>query len=103
MLPSFEIGFSRPIGAVRCESPGLIWPVGSSRVVDPRVRQNLLTTPGCLSMIGAMRLSMIGTNGTAAVAQRRSQRLEQILTAAWDIAEESGLAAVSLHEVARRV
>jgi AcrR family transcriptional regulator len=37
------------------------------------------------------------------VADRRSQRREQILAAAWDIATESGLAAVSLHEVARRV
>jgi AcrR family transcriptional regulator len=37
------------------------------------------------------------------VAERRSQRREQILAAAWDIAAESGLGAVSLHEVARRV
>lgn len=37
------------------------------------------------------------------VAARRSQRRGQILAAAWDIAAESGLAAVSLHEVARRV
>jgi AcrR family transcriptional regulator len=37
------------------------------------------------------------------VADRRSQRLDQILAAAWDIAAESGLGAVSLHEVARRV
>jgi AcrR family transcriptional regulator len=37
------------------------------------------------------------------VADRRSQRREQILAAAWEIAEESGLGAVSLHEVARRV
>jgi AcrR family transcriptional regulator len=37
------------------------------------------------------------------VADRRSQRRGQILTAAWDIAAESGLGAVSLHEVARRV
>ena len=37
------------------------------------------------------------------VADRRSHRREQILSAAWDIAGESGLAAVSLHEVARRV
>jgi AcrR family transcriptional regulator len=37
------------------------------------------------------------------VAGRRSQRRGQILAAAWDIAAESGLAAVSLHEVARRV
>jgi AcrR family transcriptional regulator len=34
---------------------------------------------------------------------RRAQRRDQILTAAWDIAAESGLGAVSLHEVARRV
>jgi len=39
----------------------------------------------------------------ASVADRRSQRRGQILAAAWDIAAESGLAAVSLHEVARRV
>jgi AcrR family transcriptional regulator len=37
------------------------------------------------------------------VANRRSQRRDQILAAAWDIATESGLNAVSLHEVARRV
>jgi AcrR family transcriptional regulator len=37
------------------------------------------------------------------IAERRSQRREQILAAAWDIATESGLGAVSLHEVARRV
>jgi AcrR family transcriptional regulator len=37
------------------------------------------------------------------VAERRSQRRGQILDAAWDIAAESGLAAVSLHEVARRI
>jgi len=40
---------------------------------------------------------------TTSVADRRSQRRGQILAAAWDIAAESGLAAVSLHEVARRV
>ncbi len=37
------------------------------------------------------------------VVDRRAQRRGQILEAAWDIAAESGLAAVSLHEVARRV
>src|SRR3954465_12152620 len=37
------------------------------------------------------------------VADRRSQRREQILAAAWDIAGEQGLGRVSLHEVARRV
>jgi len=36
-------------------------------------------------------------------AGRRPPRRGQILAAAWDIAAESGLAAVSLHEVARRV
>jgi AcrR family transcriptional regulator len=40
---------------------------------------------------------------STSVADRRSQRRDQILTAAWDIAAESGLGAVSLHEVARRV
>ena len=40
---------------------------------------------------------------TAPVTQRRSQRLAQILAASWEIAAESGLAAVSTHEVARRV
>jgi AcrR family transcriptional regulator len=40
---------------------------------------------------------------STSVADRRSQRRDQILTAAWDIAAESGLAAVTLHEVARRV
>ena len=39
----------------------------------------------------------------ASVADRRAQRRDQILAAAWDIAAESGLTAVSLHEVARRV
>lgn len=41
--------------------------------------------------------------GTASIADRRSRRLDQILAAAWDIATESGLGAVTLHEVARRV
>jgi AcrR family transcriptional regulator len=40
---------------------------------------------------------------STSVADRRSQRRGEILAAAWDIAAESGLAAVSLHEVARRV
>src|SRR4051794_30138275 len=40
---------------------------------------------------------------TASVAERRTQRRDQILAAAWDIAAESGLTAVTLHEVARRV
>lgn len=40
---------------------------------------------------------------TTTIADRRSQRRDQILGAAWAIAAESGLAAVSLHEVARRV
>jgi AcrR family transcriptional regulator len=40
---------------------------------------------------------------STSVADRRSQRRGQILAAAWDIAAESGLASVSLHEVARRV
>jgi AcrR family transcriptional regulator len=40
---------------------------------------------------------------TAPVADRRTQRRTQILAAAWEIAAESGLAAVTLHEVARRV
>jgi AcrR family transcriptional regulator len=39
----------------------------------------------------------------ASVADRRSRRLEQVLAAAWEIAGELGLGAVSLHEVARRV
>jgi AcrR family transcriptional regulator len=34
---------------------------------------------------------------------RRQARFEEILTAAWDVANEQGLAGVSLHEVARRV
>jgi AcrR family transcriptional regulator len=38
-----------------------------------------------------------------AVAERRMRRREQILGAAWEIAAESGLTAVTLHEVARRV
>jgi AcrR family transcriptional regulator len=46
---------------------------------------------------------MIGVLVVTSVADRRAQRREQILTAAWDIAAEAGLAAVSLHEVARRV
>jgi AcrR family transcriptional regulator len=40
---------------------------------------------------------------STSIADRRSQRRDQILAAAWDIAAESGLGAVSLHEVARRV
>jgi AcrR family transcriptional regulator len=40
---------------------------------------------------------------STSVTDRRAQRRAQILAAAWDIAAESGLAAVSLHEVARRV
>lgn len=36
------------------------------------------------------------------VARRRA-RLDGVLAAAWDIAHEDGLGAVSLHEVARRV
>lgn len=34
---------------------------------------------------------------------RRQRRFEEILAAAWDVARDEGLAAVSLHEVARRV
>lgn len=40
---------------------------------------------------------------STSIADRRSQRRDQILAAAWDIAVESGLGAVSLHEVARRI
>ena len=40
---------------------------------------------------------------STSIAERRFQRRNQILTAAWDVAAESGLGAVSLHEVARRV
>lgn len=40
---------------------------------------------------------------TPSVSDRRSRRLAEILDAAWAIAAESGLGAVSLHEVARRV
>ncbi len=39
----------------------------------------------------------------SSVADRREQRRGQILAAAWEIAAESGLGAVSLHEVARRI
>ena len=53
---------------------------------------------------------MIGTVAIAdreapsgSVTARRAQRRDQILAAAWEIATESGLGAVSLHEVARRV
>jgi AcrR family transcriptional regulator len=46
---------------------------------------------------------MIGRAVSTSVADRRSERRDQILTAAWDIAAEFGLGAVSLHEVARRV
>lgn len=34
---------------------------------------------------------------------RRRARMQQVLDAAWDVAREDGLAALSLHEVARRV
>jgi AcrR family transcriptional regulator len=37
------------------------------------------------------------------VAERHARRRDQILAAAWQIAAEAGLGAVSLHEVARRV
>lgn len=37
------------------------------------------------------------------VSDRRARRLAEILDAAWGVATESGLGAVSLHEVARRV
>jgi AcrR family transcriptional regulator len=40
---------------------------------------------------------------SVSIADRRAQRRDQILTAAWDIAAESGLGAVTLHEVARRI
>ena len=40
---------------------------------------------------------------SSSIALRRSERRSQILAAAWEVAEESGLAAVTLHEVARRV
>ena len=40
---------------------------------------------------------------STSVADRRSQRRNQILAAAWDIAADFGMGAVSLHEVARRV
>jgi AcrR family transcriptional regulator len=43
------------------------------------------------------------TTPVRSVADRRTQRRTQILAAAWEIAAESGLGAVSLHEVARRV
>jgi AcrR family transcriptional regulator len=43
------------------------------------------------------------TTPVQSVAGRRAQRRTQILAAAWEIAAESGLGAVSLHEVARRV
>ncbi len=41
--------------------------------------------------------------GTDPRTARRQARLDQVLGAAWDLAHESGLAAVTLHEVARRV
>jgi AcrR family transcriptional regulator len=37
------------------------------------------------------------------VSARRSKRRDQILAAAWEVAAETGLGSVSLHEVARRV
>ena len=40
---------------------------------------------------------------STSVADRRSVRRGEILGAAWEIAGESGLTAVSLHEVARRI
>jgi AcrR family transcriptional regulator len=51
--------------------------------------------------ISASAKSAEGSGGS--VAERRSRRREQILAAAWEISSESGLAALSLHEVARRV
>lgn len=40
---------------------------------------------------------------STATLERRVRRREQILAAAWEVATESGLGSVSLHEVARRV
>lgn len=40
---------------------------------------------------------------STSIADRRFQRRNQILAAGWEVAAESGLGAVSLHEVARRV
>lgn len=40
---------------------------------------------------------------STSISDRRSRRRDEILSTAWGIAEESGLGAVSLHEVARRV
>src|SRR3954447_13488967 len=54
-------------------------------------------------MIGAVAIDDREIMTSISVADRRSQRREQILAAAWDIAGEQGLGAVSLHEVARRV
>jgi AcrR family transcriptional regulator len=54
-------------------------------------------------MIGAVPTTDRNDDGSTSVAGRRSQRREQILDAAWSIAAESGLGAVTLHEVARRV
>jgi len=55
-------------------------------------------------MIGIMAISdRAGRAGDSTVAARRARRREQILAAAWQIAAEAGLGAVSLHEVARRV
>jgi AcrR family transcriptional regulator len=54
-------------------------------------------------MIGTVTISDRITEAVTSVADRRAQRRGQILTAAWDIAAESGLGAVSLREVARRV
>src|SRR3954467_9711624 len=54
-------------------------------------------------MIGTVTITDRSLIVATSVANRRSQRREQILAAAWDIAGEQGLGAVSLHEVARRV
>lgn len=40
---------------------------------------------------------------TTATLDRRAQRREQIVAAAWEVATEHGLGGVSLHEVARRI
>jgi len=41
--------------------------------------------------------------GPTAAASKRAQRFEEIVNAAWAIAHEQGLGAMTLHEVARRV
>ena len=63
-----------------------------------------MTRAGNLSTIGAVTIADRNRlAGPTAAASKRAQRFEEIVNAAWAIAHEQGLGAMTLHEVARRV